>query len=324
MKRASWILTGLMALAGMNEARAQFFFGNTVTVGPFAGSRSFSSVRIGPHRSFTAFYYRSYFPSFYYPYSYWGDPYLGSGIYYSNPTIVIYQPAPTAPAPRQPEGEAPKGQLIILPRKGEGAEKAKPEPPLAGKEAGGFRPLEPDDRARALQPAPAEAPKPPEAAPLPAEPPKDIPPVPVDLMSRGKQAFATQEYGRAERLFHKMTDKEPQNPLGYFLVAQAQFALSKYDEAAQSIHAGLRLQPDWPKSEFRPILLYGNHPNDFQEQLDHLRELVNRKPSDPVLLFLLAYQLWFAGRPDEAKPVFQRAKEVTSDKAGIDLFLQAR
>ena len=220
-------------------------------------------------------------------------------------------------------GGAPKGQLIILPRKGEGAEKGKPEPPLAGKEAGGFRPLEPDDRARALQPAPAE-PKPPEAAPLPAEPPKDTPPVPLDLISRGKQAFAAQEYGWAERLFHKMTEKEPQNPLGYFLVAQAQFALSKYDEAAQSIHAGLRLQPGWPKSEFRPILLYGNHPNDFQEQLDHLRELVNRKPSDPVLLFLLAYQLWFAGHPVEAKPVFQRAKDVTSDKAGIDLFLQAR
>jgi tetratricopeptide (TPR) repeat protein len=146
----------------------------------------------------------------------------------------------------------------------------------------------------------------------------------VDLMSRGKQAFATQEYGRAERLFHKMMDKEPKNPLGYFLLAQAQFALSKYDEAAQSIDAGLRLQPDWPKSEFRATLLYGNHPNDFQEQLDHLRELVNRKPSDPVLLFLFAYQLWFAGRPDEAKPVFQRAKEVTSDKAGIDLFLQAK
>ena len=146
----------------------------------------------------------------------------------------------------------------------------------------------------------------------------------MDQVSRAKQAFAIQEYGRAERLFHKMTEKEPQNPLGYFLLAQAQFALSKYEEAALSLDAGLRLQPDWPKSEFRPILLYGNHQNDFQEHLDHLRELVNRKPSDPVLLFVLAYQLWFAGSHDEAKAVFERAREVASDKAGIDLFLHTK
>jgi hypothetical protein len=86
----------------------------------------------------------------------------------------------------------------------------------------------------------------------------------------------------------------------------------------------LRLQTDWPKSDFRSITLYGNHQDDFQDQLDHLRELVNRKPSDTVMLFVFAYQLWFAGRHDEAKTFFERAKEVTSDKTGIDLFLQAK
>jgi tetratricopeptide (TPR) repeat protein len=118
--------------------------------------------------------------------------------------------------------------------------------------------------------------------------------------------------------------KEPQATRVYFLLAQAQFALAKYDEASRSIDAGLRLQPEWPKSDFRPILLYGNHPNDFQEQLDHLRELANRKPSDPVLLFVLAYQFWFTGSHEEAKAVFEQAREARSDKAGIDLFLQAK
>jgi tetratricopeptide (TPR) repeat protein len=321
MKGASWMLVVLMAVAGASEARAQVFFSNTVAIGPFAGSRSFSVVRFGPRRSYAGFYYRWYFPS-YYSYPYWGDPYLGSGIYYSNPAVVIVPPpAPAPPAPRQQEGEEPKGRLIILPRKGEAAEEAKP---LPGKEAGVFRPLQPEDRARALQPPPAEIPKPPEAAPPAPEPPKETPPVPVDLVSRGKQAFASQEYGRAERLFRKLIEKEPRNPLGYFLLAQAQFALAKYEEATQSIHAGLKLQPDWPKSEFRAELLYGPHRPDFQEQLDHIRELVNRNPSDPVLLFLFAYQLWFTGRPEEAKPVFQRAKDIASDKIEIDLFLRPR
>jgi len=320
MKRASWILSLLLGIAGANQARAQFFFSNSVVVGPFGGSRSF--VRIGPYRSFGGFYSRWYFPSFYYPSYWWADPYWGSDSYYSNPTIIIHSPAPAAPAPRQGDVEAPKGQLILLPRKDDAAEKAKPEPPLPGKEAGGFRPLQPEDRARALQPMPAEVPKPPE--PRPPEPLKEPPPVPMDLVSRGKQALAAQEYGRAERLFQLATRKETQTPLGYFLLAQAQFALAKYEEAMHSIQAGLQLLPDWPKSDFRPEALYGPHRGDFQEQLDHLRQLITRKPSDPALLFVLAYELWFTGRQEEAKPFFQRARDNASDKTGIDLFLQPR
>ena len=48
MKRASWILTVLLGMTGANEARAQFFFSNTVAGGPSVRSRSF--VRIGPYR----------------------------------------------------------------------------------------------------------------------------------------------------------------------------------------------------------------------------------------------------------------------------------
>src|SRR5438045_2651111 len=149
MKRASWILAGLMVLIVSNEAPGQFYFSNIVTVGPFAGSRSYSWVRIGPRHSFVGYHYRSYFPTFYYPPFYWGDPYWGSGSYYSNPTIVIYPTAPPPPpAPAAQAGEeTPKGKLIIWPRKEEAAEKIKH---LPGKEAGGFRPLQPDDRARAL------------------------------------------------------------------------------------------------------------------------------------------------------------------------------
>jgi hypothetical protein len=262
-------------------------------------------------------HYRWYFPTFSYPYSYWNYPYLGSGIYYSNPTIVINPPAP--PAPRPAEEEVPKGKIIIKRGKDEVAEK--PPAPLPGKEAGGFRPLQPDDRARAMKQLPPEFPKVPEAMPPPeARPPKNLPP-PVDSLSRGRQAFAAQEYGRAERLFQQAIKNDPQSSLGHFLLAQAQFALDKYQEAANSIVAGLRLQADWPKSKFQPEDLYGDHRMDFQEQLDHLKELLDQKPADPVLLNLYAYELWFTGHAEDAKTYFHRAAQISTDKTWIDFFL---
>jgi Tetratricopeptide repeat len=318
MKRASLILAALVGIVEAREARAQFFVSRSVVVGP-SGAFS-SSVRVGPHRSFGAYRYRAFSPFYYYPYSYWGYPEWDTGIYYpSPPAQVLNPPTPAAaPQPRPAEEEAPKGRLIILPRKDEGANVQ--VGPLPGKEAGMFRPVQPEDRARALQPMPADEPKAPPAPPAPAE----AAPAPVDPLSRAKRAFAAREYGRAERQFQQLTQKDPETPLGYFLLAQAQFALDKYEEAVQSIQTGLRLQPDWPKADFHPAPLYGEHRDDFKEQLEHLRIVLESKPADPALLFLYAYQLWFAGCREEAKPIFQRAAEAGSDKNWIELFLQAK
>src|SRR5262245_15417491 len=102
------ILGGLL---GTPSARAQFFFSNTFAVSPFGAARSSSFVRLGPRPAFATVHYRWYFPTYSYPYSYWNSPYLGSGTYDFNPTIVINPLA--APAPRPAEEEVPKGKLII-------------------------------------------------------------------------------------------------------------------------------------------------------------------------------------------------------------------
>jgi tetratricopeptide (TPR) repeat protein len=321
MKSAKWIMALFVGMLGAGATRGQFFFNNAVAVSPFGAARSASFVRFGPRPAFATVHYRWYFPTYYYPYSYWDYPYFGSGAYYSNPSIVINAPAPIAAPRRQQEEEVPKGKLIILPRKEEAADK--PEAPLPGKDAGVFRPVQPADRARALQPLPPEPRKLPEVIPQPEARPPDIPPVPVDLVSRGKQAFAAQEYGRAERLFQQAASNEPQSHLPHFLLAQARFALDKYQEATDAVLTGLRLQADWPKSKYRPEDLYASHRTDFQEQFDHLKEVLDRKPSDPVLLNLYAYQLWFTGRVEEAKPLFRRAAEISLDKTWTDLFMPA-
>src|SRR5260370_37138359 len=95
MKRASWILTVLLGMTGANEARAQFFFSNTVAVGPSVRSRSF--VRIGPYRSFGGVFFPWAFPSFFFPSPYLGVPYWWPSPFDSNPALGIYPPQPPAP-----------------------------------------------------------------------------------------------------------------------------------------------------------------------------------------------------------------------------------
>jgi tetratricopeptide (TPR) repeat protein len=233
--------------------------------------------------------------------------------------------------------------------------------------AGRFRPLAPDNRDQARQPAPppdvfkppAPPPDMPKApAPRPEEPPpkpkqEELPPRPEEpkpkppvrhvqelplppepdpnpnneagrQIALGRAAFAAGEYGRAAHHFRLAAVTDPMTPIGHFLLAQALFALGKYEEAVATIHAGLRLQPDWPQRRFRPLELYGDNVADYPEHLARLEEAATRQPDDPVLLFLYAYQLWFDGRQDEALPVFQRAARVLPDKGDVERFLEAR
>jgi tetratricopeptide (TPR) repeat protein len=320
MKPITWLVPFCLGTFGAAEVHAQFFVNQAVAVTPFGGARASSFVRLSPHPAFTV-HHRWDFPTYWYPYSYWGYPYLGSSVYFLDPIVVTNGLPPIEVAPRQVEEEVPKGKLLIKRGKGEAVENVKPEAPLPGKQAGVFRPLQPDDRARAQEQVPPDAPKAPKAPPPPDPRPPEPPPAPVDSVSRGKQAFEAQEYGRAERYFRQAINKESAPPLAHFLLAQAQLTLDKYQEAADAIQAGLRMQADWPKSKFRPEALYGSHRADFEEQLEHLKKLLDRKPSDAVLLNLYAYQLWFSGRTEDAKLLFRRAVEISSDKTWVDLFL---
>jgi tetratricopeptide (TPR) repeat protein len=320
MKPITWVMPLCLGMLGAAEVRAQFFVNKAVAVSQFTVARSSSFVRLSPHSAFTV-HHRWHFPTYWYSYSYWGYPYLGSSAYFLDPIVAPNELPPIEVAPRQAAEEVPKGKLIIKRGKDEAAENAKPRVPLPGKEAGIFRPLQPDDRARAQDQVPPEAPKVPKAPPPPDPRPPEPPPAPVDSVSRGKQAFEAQEYARAERFFRQALTKESAPPLANFLLAQAQLTLDKYQEAADAIQAGLRKQADWPKSKFRPEELYGSHRADFEEQLEHLKELLDRKPSDAVLLNLYAYQLWFSGRTEDARPLFRRAAEISSDKTWVDLFL---
>src|SRR5262249_20792721 len=149
--------------------------------------------------------------------------------------------------------------------------------------------------------APVVRPEPlPAVQPLRREPPPLFPPVVAEAdpraearrqVAQGRIAFAAQEYGRAARRFGQATEADPQDGLAWFLLTQAQFALGKYAEAVQALHAGLRRLPDGP-AEFRPREMYGANLDDFFRQLRLLEDATRDNPEDPVLLLLRGWQLW--------------------------------
>ena len=59
--------------------------------------------------------------------------------------------------------------------------------------------------------------------------------------------FRKKNFGLAAQRFQRAIDTDGKNFWGYFLRAQAEFALGHYPEAAKSIEAGMKLQDDWPK-----------------------------------------------------------------------------
>lgn len=245
------------------------------------------------------------------------------------PPIVVNNALPSVP----PQGEMDLvNPIIIRPRQGAGAVRRPDMPeegPLPGDPAGGFRPVLPQDRARAQQPAPDEEAR--------VDPRKGqiLPPPPLRVLknelkpkdeyarqiTQGRAAFLAQEPGRAAARFEEATRVLRNEPAAHFLLAQAYFALGKYREAVASIHTGLRLDAKWPGSDFRLSELYGPNGADYAEHRALLREALEQNPNDPVLLFLSAYQLWFDGRQDEARPLFRKAVPMVADPRFLQLFL---
>ena len=69
----------------------------------------------------------------------------------------------------------------------------------------------------------------------------------------------------------------------------------------------MAVRADWPEARFVSRDLYWKKPDLFDEHLKALRQAVAAFPDDAGLAFLLGHQLWFDGKPDEARPLFQKA-----------------
>jgi hypothetical protein len=298
------------------------------------------------HLALSGFYGRRYFgypgfgyPGFGYPgfgYPRFGFGYPGWGYSMANVTYIYSPPPPVVIAPpiiinnninvnpgngageeREAHGPNPLDDdrfLKIMPRKRRRAE-AVPVPPLPGQPAGRFRPIDPQERIRPEAPKkaakPAEMPKKPPIPERPADNPRDEN---ARLQALARQAFAAGEFGRAERRLQQAVRTTPDEPLTYFLLAQAQIALGQFREAVDSIDEGTRRKPGWPGERFRVRDLYNGNDDDFADHRHRLEETLERHPNDFFLLFLRGYQLWFDGKQADARRVFEQALKAAPPK----------
>lgn len=336
MPRVRWVFAVLAVILGASAAPAQVFitrsspylggfgvagtsFNFSTRVGHGRLSFSASNVAIGYGLGYGGFPGYGFYPGF-----------RQTTIIYAPPPLFavqpIFVPVPVAAAPLNQEAIdlLPAGML-----------------PLAQMRRNPFDPINAGERPPRGAPPERKAPVPeqrpqPRPQPQPQPPPRPMPPPPAPpapekdpsdenarLIALGKQAFALQEYGKAVQRFRQATKVAPNLPQGHFLLAQAQVALGKYHEAVDAIHAGMALQPDWPMTRFRPVELYAGNVGDYADHLRRLEIVVEAHPRDPVLLFLYAYLLWFDGRRDEARRLFQRALPGAAAPDVIQRFLRA-
>jgi hypothetical protein len=322
--RGPLALLGLIVAAG--ELRAQVIVVPNPYVGPppgfyfsQSGRRSSVAISIG---------------------GYGGNPFFSSPIGYGGgiSQVTLVYPPQSVVAQQQPAAAGPRilrlDDLASLDpdlRPDPMPEKPRNPPLPGGREAGVFRPLAPDNRDRAVRPLPPEpAPKP----NLPPAPVGNLPrPAPANAdpkvegdeqLKLGREAYAAREYGRATQRFRDAARRMPDDAQPYLLLGQSLFAAGRYPEAVEAIRAGVGLRPDWPNARFAPRDLYGPNVADFTDQMRRLSDALEVLPDDPVLLFLYGYELWFDGRQDEARRLFQRARPASPNPAVIDRFLGPR
>jgi hypothetical protein len=322
MKCAQGVV-GLVVIAlAVSEASAQGIF-----IG-YSGGRGFgwASTRSGRSLSYSG--------------TYGGLSGYGSSLGYSSVTIVqpyVSRSIIIVVVPREllsrdrnrdrdREEEAPEGVVRIRPRLNREQERDREkeqEREFVEEKIKPPRPIEPSELAELVPPPQLlEQPRlkmPEPMKPRPVEDPREASARHIGI---GKDAFAVGEYGRAAFRFQKATELTPDQALPHFLSAQASLALGKYRDAVSAVYAGMALDPTWPATGSRFAALYGQANNEFALHLQQLGAARDAHPDDPVLLFLQGVTLWFDGRQDDARLLFEKAAPRVPDRRDIDRFLQ--
>jgi hypothetical protein len=159
---------------------------------------------------------------------------------------------------------------------------------------------------------------------LPKQPKMEVVPADQRLLETGTAAFRNGDYGIAIMRFRQLSEADPPVTRAMFLQAQAYIAVGKYKEAIQLLQQGLKRQPNWHQSEFRPKAdLYGKDEELWKQHVNRLEKAQRQQPKNAEFLFLLGYMSWFDGEKDAAVDYFQQARALTFDTQWADLFLKA-
>lgn len=190
----------------------------------------------------------------------------------------------------------------------------KPAVGVAAARIGGGEKVPEPKRPLAAAPAKPEAvPPPPKAEPIPDG---------ARFAELGIAAFRRGEFGVAALRFRQAAESNPPGPRAPFLLGQAYLAIGKYREAADVLRTGLRKNPDWAASVFRPrVELYENRADLWKEHRDALLMAQMGEPKNGDYPFLLGYLAWFDGQRAEALAHFDRARLAGGDLGWHAAFL---
>jgi Tfp pilus assembly protein PilF len=138
----------------------------------------------------------------------------------------------------------------------------------------------------------------------------------------GDARMAQQEFADANGRYRKASQAAPQLADAWFRQAFALSAMGRYDQAMTAIKHGLRIDPNWAKSDFDLKELYGADKRLKDARLEALARAADGNPNDANLQFLVGIHLHFDGQPQRAQEFFQRAKKLThGDDEHIRAFL---
>jgi tetratricopeptide (TPR) repeat protein len=126
----------------------------------------------------------------------------------------------------------------------------------------------------------------------------------------GDAHFANQNYAEANDRYRKAASAAPQLAESYFRQGYAFLAMGRYDLAVRAIRRGMDLNADWPTSGFHNAELYGDNPQAKAAHLEALAAASEKDPHNADLLFLVGVILHFDGKPERARPFFERAVQL--------------
>ena len=123
----------------------------------------------------------------------------------------------------------------------------------------------------------------------------------------GDAQFAQQNYIEANNRYRKASRSAPQVADAWFRQAFALSAMGRSEQAVAVVQRGLRIDPDWPRSDFNLEELFGADEGAKNVYLDTLTEAVENNPHDADPLFMRGVFLHLDGQTDQAEKCFKRS-----------------
>ncbi|MGL4465302.1 MAG: tetratricopeptide repeat protein [Planctomycetia bacterium] len=127
-----------------------------------------------------------------------------------------------------------------------------------------------------------------------------------NALNAGKRLFAGGAYSRAAERFRDAARLNPTEAGPSFHLAQALFALKKYDQALAVVREGLNRNAKLLDADFNPRLLYRD-PADYDRQVADLAAKIKSNGFDRTATLLMGYQLASTGDGDAARPLIEKA-----------------